>query len=298
MSKFSNITLVVSLIYIIVVTIFLFWHRVGFSPDQFFALALLITLLLGRVKQFIHDWSIPVMLFLSYDYLRGLLPKLSLKAHIFPMIDFDKAFFGGIPSIQLQALFYSSGKVHWYDFVAVVLYMSHFVVPMVLGFLFWLKNKKYFTQYTLALLLLSYGAFITFVIFPAMPPWMASQQGFIPSVTKVMDQVFASFPTPINLPSVYQFVGVNLVAAVPSLHAAYPWLTLLFLVKKFKIKGILILPYVLGVWFSIVYLGEHYVFDILIGVLYASLIFYFIINGIKIQRKISMILSHIRVQYE
>ncbi len=286
--SFYNVIFFLTIVYICFVSFFLFWHRVGFSPDQFFAVALLITLLLGRMKQFVRDWSVPVTLFLSYDYLRGLVPKLSLQVNIHPMINFDKYIFGAVPTNQLQNLLFSQAGVHWYDYLATVLYMSHFVVPMVLAFLFWLKNKKYFEEYTLSLIILSYSAFITYVLFPAMPPWMASQQGFIPQVHKVMDRVFISFPTPIDLPSVYRFMGANLVAAVPSLHAAYPWLTFLFVMKRFKRAGLLVLLYVLGVWFSIVYLGEHYIFDILIGVLYATLIFMLVINGAKIWKKLNL----------
>lgn len=280
MSKHSRkITLFIPIAYLLVVSIFLFWHRVGFSPDQFFALALVITLIIGRSKQFILDWSVPVVLLLSYDYLRGLVPKLTQQAHIFPMINFDKAVFGIIPTNSLQSMFFLNGTIHWYDYLAVIFYMSHFVVPMVTAFIFWLKSREDFKSYSLALLLLSYAAFITYIVFPAMPPWMAAQQGFIPAITKVMDQVFVNLPQPVDLPSVYRYVGVNLVAAVPSLHAAYPLLTLLFMLRKYKVKGLLFLPYVLGVWFSIVYLGEHYVFDIVVGVFYALVVFSLVIKA-------------------
>jgi len=284
------------IVYLVVVSLFLVWHRVWFSPDQFFAAALLITLAIGRSKQFIQDWSFPVILFLSYDYLRGLVPKLSETAHIYPMINFDKTIFGVIPTNKLQSLLFLDGAVHWYDYLAVSFYMSHFIVPMLVGFIFWLKDREYFKSYTLALLLLSYSAFITYIIFPAMPPWMAGQLGFIPSVAKVMDKVFVSFPQPVNLPSVYRFIGANLVAAVPSLHAAYPWLTFLFLMRKYNFKGLLCLVYVLGVWFSIVYLGEHYVFDIVIGVLYATLIFFAVTKGSQLWQKINSLKHSTRNQ--
>lgn len=275
---FANLTLFITITYIIIVSIFLFWHRVGFSPDQFFVVALLITLLLGRMKQFIHDWSLPVVLFLSYDYLRGLLPKLSYQAHIFPMINFDKAIFGSIPTNTLQDLLYKLGSISWIDSLSTIFYMSHFIVPMVIAFTFWFKNKKYFQIYTVSLIAVSYAAFVTFLVFPAVPPWMAAEKGVIPHVHKIMNHVFASLPNPIDLPSVYQFFGANLVAAVPSLHAAYPWITFLFFIKKFKRVGWLSLLYVFGVFFSLVYLGEHYVFDILVGVLYATFCYILVVK--------------------
>lgn len=292
-NRHHKIIFIIAITYIIIVSIFLFWHRVGFSPDQFFGLALIITLILGKTKKFIRDWSLPVVLFLGYDYLRGLVPKLSLSVNIFPMIDFDKQMFGEIPSIFLQTNLFSTSILNWYDYLATIFYMSHFIVPMVVAFLFWIYKKKFFEDYTVALILLSYTAFITYILYPAMPPWMASQEGFIPQVHKIMDKVFISFPKAIDLPSVYRFFGANLVAAVPSLHAAYPWLTFLFLSKISKKFGLPAFIYVLGVWYSIVYLGEHYVFDILIGVLYASIIFLLISNASLIWKKISL---HFKVE--
>lgn len=284
MSRARKTIILLPVIYFITVTGLLIWHGTWFSPDQFFVAAVLIALVLGRSKQFIRDWSIPIVLLLSYDYLRGLVPKLTESVHIYPMINFDKVIFGALPTNSLQGWFYIGGTVHWYDYLGVVLYMSHFIVPMVVGFIFWVKDRKIFKSYFLALLILSYAAFITYIIFPAMPPWMASQQGLIPQVFKVMDQVFASFAKPVDLPSVYKYVGVNLVAAVPSLHAAYPVLALFFLVQKYKAKGLLLLPYVFGVWFAIVYFGEHYVFDIVIGAIYAIIVFVLVTKGDLIWR--------------
>lgn len=287
MSKiFRKPALFLPIAYFVFISVFLIRNGVWFSPDLFFAAALFVTLILGRSKQFIHDWSIPVMLLLSYDYLRGLAPQLTQGANIYPMIDFDKAIFGQLPTNSLQSALYFEGRVQWYDYLGTVLYMSHFIVPMIVGFIFWLKDKVCFRRYFVALLLLSYTAFFTYVIFPAMPPWMAAQQGFIPEVTKVMDKVFTNLPRSVDLPSVYKFIGVNLVAAVPSLHAAYPVLIFLFLVRKYRIKGLLVLPYLAGIWFSIVYFGEHYVFDIAIGALYAVIVYGLVINADKILHRV------------
>lgn len=282
MSKHHKIRLFLPIVYFVGVTGYLMWHGTWFSPDQFFAAAFLIVLILGRSKQFVIDWSIPIVLLLSYDYLRGLAPKLTQSVNIYPMINFDKFIFGNLPTNTLQASLYSGSNVAWYDYLGTILYMSHFIAPMLFGFIFWLKDRSLFRNYFLSLLLLSYLAFFTYIIFPAMPPWMAAQKGIIPEVFKVMDRVFATFATPVDLPSVYKFIGVNLVAAVPSLHAAYPLLTLLFLIKKFKAWGLLVLPYLLGVWLSIVYMGEHYVFDIVAGVAYALVIFALVVKGQKI----------------
>lgn len=296
-SKHHKTTMLLPVTYFVIVSAFLIWHGTFFSPDQFFGVALLAALVLGRSKQFIADWSVPIILLLSYDYLRGLVPMLTQGAHIYPMINFDRAIFGNLPTNSLQSIFYTPGLVHWYDYFGTILYMSHFITPMVIGFIFWLKDRSIFKSYFLSLLLLSYAAFFTYIIFPAMPPWMAAQKGIIPEVSKIMDQVWAGFAGGVDLPSIYKFVGANLVAAVPSLHAAYPLLTLLFLVKKYKAKGLLIAPYVLGIWFSIVYFGEHYVFDIVVGALYSILAFFLVWNWEFIRQTI-ISLGHFRFSRE
>ncbi len=269
----NKLLYIVPIVYIFTVSIYMLWHRAWLSPDQFFAFAIFATLIIGRIRQFFQDW-IPVLLLLfGYEYLRGVIPILSLRPHIFPMIYADTLLFGSLPTIQLQTSLFTLNTTHWYDYVAVVLYISHFIVPMIVAFLFWLYDRKHFKKYTTALLLLSYLAFITFVLFPAMPPWMASSLGYLPPLQKIMDQVMASFAHPIDVPSIYRFFGANLVAAVPSLHAAYPWLIFLFVVNKLGKLAIFTLPYVFGVWFSVVYLGEHYVVDVIAGILYASISF-------------------------
>jgi len=281
--KFKRIRLnnkliyIIPIVYILAVSSFMLWHRAWLSPDQFFAFAIFATLLLGRVKQFISDWVPVLLLLFGYEYLRGIIPILSLNPHIFPMINADKFLFGFLPTIKLQTVLFTENLIHWYDYLAVLLYISHFIIPMIVAFLFWLYDRKIFKKYTTAFLILSYLAFLTYIIFPAMPPWMASNLGHLPPLEKIMDQVFQSFAQPISIPSIYKFFGANLVAAVPSLHAAYPWLIFLFAVKKLGKLAIFVLPYVFGVWFSVVYLGEHYAVDVIAGILYAS-IAYLIIN--------------------
>jgi len=280
-SLYKKALLILPILYVVGVSVYMIWHRAWFSPDQFFSVAIVAVILIGgRTKQFLWDW-IPVLLLLfGYEYLRGLAPLLSKNTNIWPMIQADQLMFGYIPSIKLQELLYSPTTIRWYDYLAVVLYVSHFVIPMVTAFIFWMYNRRAFKHFTAGFLVLSYLAFVTYMIFPAMPPWMASNLGYIPPLQKIMDQVMASFAHPISVPTVYQFFGANLVAAVPSLHAAYPLLIFLYVRQQISWLGYLITPYVFGVWFSVVYLGEHYVIDVILGILYA-IIAYKIISMIS-----------------
>jgi membrane-associated phospholipid phosphatase len=265
----NNLHLIIPIVFLTILSIFMIYHGVFLSPDKFFIAVLILMLALGRAKEFLKDWSPPIMLFMSYEYLRGLVPEINKAPHIFPMIKIDEALFGYLPTVRLQELLFSPKTVHIYDYYATILYLSHFIVPLAICLYFWLKDKAVFRSYLQAVLVLSYLAYATYLIFPAMPPWLASQSGYIPPVQKIFDHTIAHFSYYINMPSIYNVIGVNLVAAVPSLHAAYPTLTMLFLYNRVgKFKPILVI-YAVSMWFSVVYLGEHYVIDVILGVLYA-----------------------------
>ncbi len=277
-------------IYLIAVSIFMLLHRIWFSPEQFFIFAFIAVLFLGKGRLFLKDWLPFLMLFLSYEFLHSLVPLVSKNVHIFPMIHFDEKIFGAVTSVRLQALFYNPNTLKWYDYGAVLLYISHFVVPMVIGFIFWLKDRSFFKEYTFGMLILCYAAFVTYVLFPAMPPWMASNNGYIPPIKEVTAIVMSHFPVfAIHLPSIYSFFAANPVAAMPSLHAAFPMIVAMFTIKKFKFLGLAFIPYIVGVWFSVMYLGEHYLLDVIVGAIYAMVAFYFVQNRQLVISKIPIV---------
>jgi hypothetical protein len=124
------------------------------------------------------------------------------------------------------------------------------------------------------LIVLSYGAFITYLLFPAAPPWMASNVGYIDHITKISTAVWFGWGIH-SYSTLYATLNANPIAAVPSLHAAYPLLDLLFINRLFGKKfAIPFAIYPLTVWFGVVYLGEHFIFDVLLGILYAFVAFY------------------------
>lgn len=255
--------------YILAVSFYMLSHRAWFSPDQFFAVAIIAALILGRAKDFLTDW-IPVLLLLfGYEYLRGLGPVLTDKPNIHLLINADNFLFGGNVTVSLQSMLTHPDRLYWYDYLTTVIYISHFFIPWFVAFLFWVRNRTYFRLYTTGFLILSYAAFITYMLFPAMPPWMASAEGYLPPLTKIMDRVLSTFAHPIDIPSVYRFFGANLVAPMPSVHAAYPTIIFFYIRRFFPRLTFLSALYMFGVFFTVVYLGEHYVIDVIAGALYA-----------------------------
>lgn len=274
--------------YILAATAVMIWQGIGIAPDRYALVLLLGALLIRRTRSFLLDWIPALLILISYDFLRGLVPLLNKNVHFMPLIEADKLIFGVVPTSALQTLFYQAGTLHWWDFLATIFYFLHFAVPLAFAYFLWMDNRGHFRQFVVAISLLSYGAWATFISFPAAPPWMAAEKGYLPGVVKILDSTLASFPTSYELPTIYHRINPNPVAAIPSMHGAYPFLILLFAIKFFKWKGLFFLPYVAGVWLSMIYLGEHYFIDLLAGGIYAIIFFYIsdiLLNKIDWQSK-------------
>ena len=145
------------------------------------------------------------------------------------------------------------------------------------AFLLWVTRKERFWQFTIAFCLMTYSAFAFFLLYPAAPPWLANSWGVVEGIGWPAGSVTASIGySPIrtlDTVSIWQNASPHPVAAMPSLHAGFPWLILLFAVKYFRWKGLIVLPYNVALWFSVVYLANHWVVDILAGMAWATLAF-------------------------
>jgi hypothetical protein len=266
-----HLMLVFAVLYFGIVSVLMVSKGAWVSNEKLVIFGLLLTILVTRSLAFLRDWMPFVLLLLGYEYLRGLAPALAGEVNITPMIEADRFLFGGaLPTVELQRLFYDPSQLHVYDYAAFFLYTMHFVLPLAFAFFLWLSDRVLFRRFAYSLVALSYIAFVTYVIFPAMPPWMAAEQGYIPHVYKIFDQSLAAVSQSQSIPIIYSFLNPNPVAAVPSLHAAWPTLVLLFILGRYGTKALPLLVYPVAIWLTIVYTGHHYVIDALIGIAYAG----------------------------
>ena len=148
-------------------------------------------------------------------------------------------------------------------------------------------KRQEFEGYVVGMVGLSYMAYFTYLVYPAALPWLAAQRGFIPQIVHVADVAFSQFSPFIALPTVYKYIAPNLTAAVPSLHAAYPFFTLFFIGQKHPKTVLFLILYAVGVAFAVIYLGDHYFFDVALGLAYAYLAFLAVAPGGAIERMIS-----------
>jgi membrane-associated phospholipid phosphatase len=159
-----------------------------------------------------------------------------------------------------------------------LVYLMHFAGTLTLAFLLWLKDRSLFLRFAAVLLVLSYMQFITAILLPVAPPRYAWVYGEDLHVVDIAKQVGYSvgFHT---LSWTYQHMNANPVAAMPSLHAAYPIAAALVVSARWPRLALGLVAYGAVVWFSIVYLGHHYVVDALGGALYA-VIAYVLVRGV------------------
>ena len=178
----DRVITIASLLYVSAVSAFTVWHRGVMNVEGMFILAFLTALAAGRTTLFLKDWIPPVLLTLGYEYCTGLVPHLNKSVNIRFMIDFDRWLFGEVPAVTMQRAFFTPGVTQWQDKAASAIYLLHFVVPWMVALLFWFRDRKYFKRYTTGMVILSYAAFLTYLVYPAMPPWLAAQLGQLPSV--------------------------------------------------------------------------------------------------------------------
>lgn len=238
-------------------------------PDVIF-LMLVAGFVWGRQRvRFIRDFAPFVLLLASYDAMRGFADDLSATVHIDYPITLERLlFFGHVPTQDLQGWLWDMGTTHWYGALAALLHAAHFVVPLLFAALIWQHRRDQYWRFVIALLLLSYAGFITYMLVPTAPPWWAGLHGHLENVNLIHLSPHTAF--------LYDKVNPNPVAAMPSLHAAYPWLFFLFARRLWGNWGWPVIVYPFAVFFASVYLGHHYVVDIIAGVIYASAAYYLV----------------------
>jgi hypothetical protein len=224
------------------------------------------------VPKALYDWLPLLIILAAYDVVRSDADSLIPRAHLEPMIWFDELIgFGTAPTVRLQDAFFHPTDPSWWDYACLAVYASHFLAAITVGAMLYFRGRARFPRYAYTFLACSLAGFATYVIYPAIPPWMASEQGALPPTIRAPDvlwdhigidflaKVFSGDPK-------YS----NPVGALPSLHAAYP---LLFLLLFWTVAGrrrrFVLVAYTAAMAFVLVYFAEHYVFDVLMGWAYA-----------------------------
>ena len=227
------------------------------------------------VARVVYDWIPVLVIAAGYDLVRSRAIDLVPRAVTEPQLHVDEFLFGGtVPTIWLQDRLVDGGTPRWWDYPVWLMYLSHFVVTPAMAVWLYVRHRDWFHRYALLILGVCLAGFATYFILPAVPPWLASREGALAPTTRVVHAVWEH----LGIGSVANIFNgdakvANPVAALPSLHAAWPFMTLLFLWRKVGRWRWLLVAYNAAMVFVLVYGAEHYISDILLGWIYAAVIF-------------------------
>ena len=202
---------------------------------------------------------------------QGLPNALGFALHIVEPVQADRWIFGQLPTAWLQDRLYEAGRVRWYDALVAVVYVSHFVVSPVIAVVLWFRNRARFWGWVGCVISLTLLGLATYIAYPMAPPWLASDLGVTEPISRIshLGWAFLDFEPAAWLVQSGQDTS-NPVAAMPSLHVGAAALTAAFLgLGATWWCRIALASYPLAMTFAVVYTGEHYVIDALVGSAYA-----------------------------
>jgi hypothetical protein len=169
-------------------------------------------------------WAAYVSAFVLFSQLRAWADGVGVPVQFEYAIVAEKAlFFGELPTVWLQDHFYTFARLGVLETFTIAIYLSYFFLPHMLALALWKWDRPRFTTYVFALMATLYLGVLVSALLPTAPPWMAGQLGHTPHVYQVLPDI-AGDVTPGAYENAYEIAGANPVAAMPSLHAAIPFL--------------------------------------------------------------------------
>lgn len=203
---------------------------------------------------------------LIFTLLRALADETRVPLRTDAVTRIERAmFFGNTPTLWLQKHLFDPFSLSWYDYATTFVHWSYFFVPHLAAIIIWRRNPALFTRYLVATVLLLGVGLLVYFLSPAAPPWLTSDTAPQPDTYRVMANVGREINSSLYDRTNSVVGDSNPVAAMPSMHQAITFLVAIFAMRAggwLRIAGIL---YAIAMGFSLVYTGEHYVIDVLIG---------------------------------
>lgn len=256
-----------------------------------------------RMLYVIRDWLPFALVLIAYDLSRGAATLIGRPTLWHWQVDADRwLFFGTVPTVWLQERL-KVPHPPWWEVVISTVYMSFFILPYVVAGVLWLRNREEWKAFVRLFVGLSFTALVIYALLPAAPPWAAARctaadvaggpsgprcmfrpargvpdggllgamQGSQDGANPWIERIVARGWGKLNLHSATALIdqgqaSVNLVAAIPSLHAGLSAAFTVFLWNRVQRRWRpLLVAYPLIMAFTLVYTAEHYVVDILLG---------------------------------
>lgn len=274
-----------------------------------------------RMLYVVRDWLPFALVLVAYDLSRGAATLIGRPTLWHWQVDVDRwMFFGTVPTVWLQERL-KLPYPPWWEIAVSTVYMSFFILPYVVAAVLWLRDREEWKAFVRLFVGLSFVALIIYALLPAAPPWAAARctpadvtegpagpgcmfrpargvpdGGLLGAMQSTQDgangwveRIVGRGWGKLNLHSATALIdqgqaSVNLVAAIPSLHAGLTLAVAAFLWNRVSRRWRpLLVAYVLVMAFTLVYTAEHYVVDILLGWALAAVVVV-LINGYQARR--------------
>jgi membrane-associated phospholipid phosphatase len=171
------------------------------------------------------------------------------------LIGLDRALFGVEPCVWAER-FITPARTELMQF----LYLNFFWIAPSTSLLLLLRRRwSEFRATTLGVVVCFYLGYALYVMFPAAPPRLVlvyefsrNLRGYPVGFSALSARAFALLP-------------VDSRAAFPSLHAAVSLVVLVYAWRYLRSWFFVLLPFVIGLWVSTIYLRHHYFVDLVAG---------------------------------
>jgi membrane-associated phospholipid phosphatase len=180
---------------------------------------------------------------------------------------------GELPSVRLQrALSRPGAEVTVLDRALSIVHWSWFIEPHLALVYILARREEHFAR-SARQMAAAYdlGCFVYYAL-PTAPPWWSSEEGEIDAplrriMVDVGEQTWGR-----AWPVLYDSLGGNPWAAMPSLHFATSVMAAILLAETGPVAGAIGWTYAGALGFALVYLAEHYVIDLVAGATLVALV--------------------------
>jgi membrane-associated phospholipid phosphatase len=196
--------------------------------------------------------------------------ELLKKVRVHYPIRVDRALgLGETPTVRLQRALGRPGTVRPHDKFLSAVHWSWFFVPHGSVLYVLLRHRPQFERSATQMAAVFDLGLLGYWLVPTAPPWWAGQNEAIPPVRRIMTETGERVWGGLWMP-LYDSLGTNPFAAMPSLHFATSVMAAHVLGDTSRTAGALGWAYAGTLGFALVYLGEHYVADLIAGLALAE----------------------------
>jgi membrane-associated phospholipid phosphatase len=224
-------------------------------------------------------WAFTIAHELPYDDPEALRRRLRVR---YPIVADRAIGLGELPTLRLQRALSRPGQVTALDRALSFVHWAWFLEPHLTLLFVQTRHLDHFPRAARQMAATYDIGCALYHALPTAPPWWASENGYLePPVEHLADEVAERTDPPAAVKRLmigvgeevwgsawdrlYDSLGGNPWAAMPSLHFATSVMAALLLAETGQLAGAIGAAYAATLGFALVYLGEHYVTDLLAG---------------------------------